>query len=304
MVEGNEREVIAFALIFLLPIGIYVFVFGEDLYKTTSVQSKSYFPAHLISLQSNISNANLTEFVWEVATPYNESAESEWKFVRINIGSIQVNYTMNIQFPHEARYFHPDYGCDLVNESYVWQYDYHDLTIILRDHIASIYFEWKVFAQWTYDTYLIEMPLIPFFYNCVANSSQVEIVTPEGAFLDLSRTFPYPDSSIGEPRFPTYVWNFSKPHEIRQKTCLRVWFIFPEKSRSLRDTAFKSGLYVAFGVSMIIAGLTNFITWVVYARSKDSWTRSKLREIKEKLMRAFGVNRCHFENSSLVNRQK
>lgn len=279
MSEEKREKVALVTLIILLPAGIYVFECGESLYKTTSMQPTSRFSSGSISLESNMSNTNLTQFEWKVATPYNKSVESEWKHVMIRIGSIETNYTLNIKFPHEARHV-GGWGYDLVDSSYIGAYDNYNLTIIPRQHVVGIVFEWKVFTQWTYDTYSIEMPLIPFFYDCVADSSRVEIVTPEGAYLDLSRTFPYPDSSIGEPDSPKYIWEFSKPNEIRKifPPCLRAWFIFPEKSASLRDIAFRAGISVSIGLSMIVGAITSLLVYLVYAWSPDSWTKEKLRK--------------------------
>ncbi len=279
MSEERREKATLVTLIILFLGGICVFKRGESLYKTTSVQPTSRLSSGSISLDSNMSNTNLTHFEWIVAAPYNKSVESKWRHVIVRIGSIETNYTLNIKFPHEARHVR-GWGFDLVDSSYIGAYDDYNLTIIPRDHTIGIVFEWSVFRQWTYDTYSIEMPLIPFFYDCVVDSSRVEIVTPEGAYLDMSRTFPYPNSSIGEVDSPKYIWEFSKPHEIRKTfpPCLRTWFIFPERSGSLRDTAFSAGIFVSVGLSMIVGGITSLLAYLVYAWSPNSWTRKKLRK--------------------------
>jgi len=281
MFEGKEKEISALVLLVVLfPLGSGLILHGNALYNETSVQLNAFRSSHPITFATNVPYINLTEVNWEIATPHQDPADGEWSQVTLRLGTIQVNYTIGIQFPYEARNVRGlDY--DLVNCSYVPSEDYYNLTIIPKDHIVVVYFSWRVFTRWSYDTYSIEMPLYPFFYGCGAGTFNITILSPEHSILDLSRTFPYPSSATGEAS-PTYIWGTSNPQEIHDRFAgrLRAFFVFPEKAGALRYVTFQAGIFIAFGVSMIIGGLTNTIIYIVNAISTDSWTREKLRILK------------------------
>lgn len=284
MFEKRGTEIAAlFLLLIFFPTGVYLIQFGNILYEETSFQPGIHFPPRPISFSTNITYANFTEITWVVATPYQESPESEWKLVTIRLGTIQLNYTLNIQFPYQAKNVR-GLGYDLMEDSYVQGEDYYNLTVVPNDHIVVIFLEWRAFARWAYDTYSIEMPLYPFFYECGSDVFRIEISGPEKSVLDLSRTFPYPNSAKGEVS-PTYVWETTGPQDIHESFSdrLRVFFVFPENTGNLRYVTYKAGIFTAFGVSMIIGGITQTIIYIINASEKDSWTMKTVSKVKQKL---------------------
>jgi len=278
---GKAKKLLVVVIVCILPLaGIFLFVVGMEDYSSVTFEKASTGPPGDMTIIADGSTAVIDEMKLSIYIPSIPSSR-EWVFAHIYITSscenlslhFQMGETSNVNFYNSSKFevFSHSWNYDSPSGTSTMDLSYGSSSCV--ENRFAIFFEWKILESITYDKRRVTIN----FVNPGVSSRNSLFAEPIHVILD--RYIPkieeliigigsdlVLDSSLTNPQ-PSYVY-FPPPSETsvswvfganREASSIQVVFQHPWMSTIKNTLIFRSGLYIAFGTSMIIGGVTEIM---------------------------------------------